>query len=256
MSHQTTFYYPPLLVPETSRFSPEEMDTVHEYTENMSEPINIYLANDKDTRWTKHGKTEVELRAFIKDLDYIIKTKGNVVGEEKLHLYRGVRKEEDISLNYPSYMSTSTELNVVKEFYDVAAGCCIFHIIVLPGVKYLDLSKPGMSKNPHEKEILLERGLQLKSIDLVEEPYYDEMYERYINKYKLVIGKPVGILPVFGSSVLQGHLKTLAKTPSKTKKGGSKTKKGGSKTKKGGSKNKKGGSKNKKRSRSRRKVKK
>ena len=72
------------------------------------------------------------------------------------------------------------EFKVVKDFNDVAAGCCIFHIIVLPGVKYLDLSKPGMSKNPQEEEILLERGLQLKSSVLVKDQYYDKKNERYI----------------------------------------------------------------------------
>ena len=49
-----------------------------------------------------------------------------------------------------------------------------------------------MSKNPEEKEILLERGLIVKSVVLDESTIYeDSVNKSFYNRYNIVLGKPI-----------------------------------------------------------------
>ena len=207
MPRETT-RFEQLDVSETSRFTDDEINVVYRYTEDMSEPVNIFLGNEMEMtqKLSRYGHSSEELSNFIKQLDKIIEQKGNTVSEAGLTVFKGVNSERNVSLYYPRYMSTTIDHDVVTNFYDAEKGCCIFNISVTPGVKYLDLSKNNMSRNPQEKEILLERGLQLKSVLKSQNPYFDKKNKKFIDVYDITVGKPLDVVPIFGSRQVKDHL--------------------------------------------------
>ena len=144
-------------------------------------------------------------------------------------------------------MSTTIDHDVVTNFYDAEKVCCIFNISVSPGVKYLDLSKNNMSRNPQEKEILLERGLQLKSVLKSQNPYFDKKNKKFIDVYDITVGKPLDVVPIFGSRQVKDHLNKYVESIDNIKS----SKIGGSNKKNKNKKKQLKKSNNKKRSRSR-----
>jgi hypothetical protein len=131
----------------------------------------------------KEGKKQ--LTEFIGSLDEAFE-KYAVVSDKDITVYRGTKDSPDI-LPYlgivAGFTSTSTNPIVAENFSSLEHNCCIYRLVISPGVPFISVKK--YSQNIKEDELLLPRGVFAELVDTVQ-PIDETYIKEYVVRIRLV----------------------------------------------------------------------
>jgi hypothetical protein len=131
----------------------------------------------------KEGKKQ--LMEFIGALDEAFE-KYAEVSDTDITAYRGTKDTQDM-LPYlgivAGFTSTSTNPIVAENFSSLEHNCCIYKLVVSPGVPFISVKK--YSQYTKEDELILPRGVFAELVDTI--PPIDETYiKEYVVRIRLV----------------------------------------------------------------------